>query len=133
MRMETGRFVRAIDEQVRAPLLDFVDQIVPGVTTAVWLTGSRARGDNRPDSDWDVIAFTEAYRSEASALFESNQISRHRFEGGFIELVIANPAHWNDPRRYMADCREYGIRLRDQHDAGMGRNGRFSHQAADQA
>ena len=37
-----------------APLLSAVrDQIRP---VEVWLFGSRARGDHRPDSDWDVLA-----------------------------------------------------------------------------
>ena len=37
-----------------APLLSAVrDQIRP---VEVWLFGSRARGDHRPDSDWDLLA-----------------------------------------------------------------------------
>jgi nucleotidyltransferase-like protein len=93
------------------PILSFVDQFVPSGCTAVWLTGSRAKGLARPDSDWDVVAFHPAALRQPEDLFQSNQLGPHPL-GGQIELVIAHPDHWNDPRQYMSDLRAQGIRLR---------------------
>jgi hypothetical protein len=93
------------------PILSFVDEIVPPGTTAIWLTGSRAKGLARPDSDWDVVAFHPDAPSHPEDLFKANQLKPHPL-GGKIELVIAHPNHWNDERRYMSDLRANGIRLR---------------------
>ena len=41
---------------VRTEILAFVDSVI-GADNEVWLTGSRVRGDARPDSDWDVMVF----------------------------------------------------------------------------
>ncbi len=108
-----------IDAATRAQLLSFVDQIVPGETESVWLTGSRARGEARPDSDWDVVAFTYSAPRATSDLFTSGQISTYTVGGGVIELVIAHPAHWNDARPYPSSWRAYGIQLRGRHDRGV--------------
>jgi hypothetical protein len=94
-----------------AAILSFVDQIVPAGSTAVWLTGSRVKGTAQSDSDWDVVAFHPAAPRRPEDLFQSNQIGPHPL-GGEIELVIAHPDHWNDPRQYMSDLRAYGVRLR---------------------
>ncbi len=101
-----------VPEWIRNEILAFVDYVVPGGPGEVWLTGSRAKGEARPDSDWDVVAFTEDARSAPEDLFKSNQTSRKKIDGGCIELVIAHPNHWNDPRCYMMECRKSGVRLR---------------------
>jgi len=92
-------------------ILRFVDQFVPPGSTEVWLTGSRAKGLARPDSDWDVVAFHHAVSKRPEDLFKANQHGAHP-HGGEIELVIAHPEHWNDTRQYMSDLRTHGIRLR---------------------
>lgn len=100
-----------IDEPTKAQILGFVDSVVPSGTTEVWLTGSRAVGTHRLDSDWDVAAFHPDAPREPKRLFCSNQTKE--IEPGFlIELVIAHPELKNDPRRYMTDLRQSGIRLR---------------------
>ena len=96
---------------VVAAILAFVDSIVPGRVESVWLTGSRARGNARADSDWDVVAFTAAASQAASDLFKTSQIGPD-VGGGPIQLVVAHPSHWDDPRPFMAECRRAGIRLR---------------------
>ena len=97
---------------VRATILEFVDSVVPD-DSEVWLTGSRVRGDARPDSDWDVVAFTRFALKDPSDLFvESNQVSGFMLDGGPIELVIAHPSHWDDGRRYMVELRASGVKLR---------------------
>lgn len=100
-----------VDPNAQRSILQFVDSIVPGGGDSVWLTGSRARGDARPDSDWDVLVITRDAPRAPEKLFESNQLGP-TVGGGIIELVIAHPDHWHDPRPYMADCRTFGIRLR---------------------
>lgn len=75
----------------------------------MWLGGSRARGTPRPDSDWDVVAFSKHHPTSPADLFKSNQTSDFTLEGGPIELVMAHPDHWNDPR---LDLGRSGLRLR---------------------
>ncbi len=100
-----------IREDETEKLLAFVDLAVPGGCNEVWLAGSRARGDARPDSDWDVVAFTPYGDPRSEKLFCSNQLGNMP-EGTVIQLVIAHPNHWSDPRPYMVGVRDYGIRLR---------------------
>ena len=101
-----------IPETVRVEILDFVDSVVPEGGDTVWLTGSRVRGDARPYSDWDVLVYSPYVRSAPECLFESNQTSLCTIDGGHIELVIAHPNHRYDPRPYMVECRQSGVRLR---------------------
>jgi predicted nucleotidyltransferase len=101
----------SIPPEVIRALLSFVDSVVPEGGESVWLTGSRVRGGFQPDSDWDVVAFSK-YTSSAADLFKSNLTSQHKIQGGKIELVIAHPDDWNDPRPYMSELRKSGLRLR---------------------
>jgi hypothetical protein len=100
-----------IDVKITSLILSFVDTIVPGPCNDVWLVGSRAEGTARPDSDWDVVAFTPDMSPDPRKLFCSNQVSEIA-SGIKVELVIAHPCHKNDPRRYMAGMRKFGIKLR---------------------
>ena len=101
-----------IPETVRTAILNFVDNIVPGGGDSVWLTDSRVRGDARPDSDWDVLVYSSDAPSAPEKLFEANQTSPNTIDGGHIQLVIAHPNHRDDPRPYMVECRQSGVRLR---------------------
>lgn len=102
-----------IESETRKQILAFVERAVLSERIqSVWLTGSRARGNARHDSDWDVVAFTPDAPRGPDALFQYNQISREKIDGGHIELVIAHPDHWTDLSRYMTECRNSGIRLR---------------------
>ena len=101
-----------IPETVRTEILDFVDSVVPDGGNSVWLTGSRVRGDARPDSDWDVLVYSPDAPSAPEELFKYNQTSPHTIDGGHVELVIAHPNHRDDPRPYMVECRQSGLRLR---------------------
>ena len=100
-----------ISETVRTEILNFVDLVVPE-SVSVWLTGSRVRGDARPDSDWDVWVYSSDAPSAPGELFKHNQTSPHTIDGGHVELVIAHPNHRDDPRPYMVECRQSGLRLR---------------------
>ena len=98
-------------EMRKRQILDFVDSVVPGPSMEVWLTGSRAEGTARANSDWDVVAFTPDMSSEPCKLFCSNQV-KEIAPGVLVELVIAHPDHKNDPRPYMTGLRQFGSRLR---------------------
>ena len=100
-----------ISETVRTEILNFVDLVVPE-SVSVWLTGSRVRGDARPDSDWDVLVYSSDAPSAPGELFKHNQTSPHTIDGGHVELVIAHPNHRDDPRPYMVECRQSGLRRR---------------------
>ena len=69
-----------IPETVRTEILDFVDSIVFGGGDSVWLTGSRVRGDARPDSDWDVLVYSPHAPSAPDDLFQYNQTSPHTID-----------------------------------------------------
>ena len=105
--------MRDIPQHIRIALLAFADTIVPDGGDSVWLTGSRVRGTARPDSDWDLLVITPYGPSRPEDLFLwGTQLSRDRLDGGYIELITAHPDLWGDPRPYMTECRESGVRLR---------------------
>jgi hypothetical protein len=103
--------MKTVSPDVVARILAFVDSVVPGGGESVWLAGSRSRGEERPDSDWDVIAFTSDATVDRTKLFESNQIGPE-LNGGPIELVIVNPCFKNDAGQYMTGWRNHGVQLR---------------------
>lgn len=76
-----------------AVLPDYVAQLValhPGIH-AVWLIGSRARGMERPGSDWDLLIFADV--SILSRLSADDELRRRSAE---LRIVEARPA-WPDP------------------------------------
>jgi len=80
---------------------------------SVWITGSRAKGTARPDSDWDVVAIHPRAHPilpghEGPAIVDKKTI----FNGDVVELVLIPPTDWDHPGRYMTDCRQYGFRIR---------------------
>lgn len=102
-----------ISKTAKQKILDFVDGIFP-TDSEVWLTGSRAIGTNKPDSDWDVLVIHEYCPSKPVEVFNrATQTSKFTIDGGPIQAVGAHPdILTSDDRRYFADCRESGIRLR---------------------
>jgi hypothetical protein len=100
-----------VSETEKRLILEFVDSVIPGPSNEVWLVGSRAEGTARPDSDWDVVAFTPDMSSDPRKLFCNNQV-KEIAAGMVVELVIAHPNHKHDARPYMQGLRFFGIRLR---------------------
>jgi predicted nucleotidyltransferase len=45
-----------VDASVKDAILAIVDRRRPSGVLSVWITGSRAKGTARLDSDWDVVA-----------------------------------------------------------------------------
>jgi predicted nucleotidyltransferase len=102
-----------INPDDRAALLAFVDENVPAGCLSVWLTGSRANGTQRPDSDWDVLALHPDAPDRDDEVFCRGTALGKGPDGNTIELVIARPHRLDtDPRRYFSDCKQFGIRLR---------------------
>lgn len=54
---------------------------------AVWLFGSRARGDHRPDSDWDILVIVPDDASDE--MIEPEQLGNIRREAGLPADVLA--------------------------------------------
>ncbi len=97
---------------IKAAILAIVDQKKPG-GVEVWITGSRAKGNNRPDSDWDVVVLHPKAKPilpgySGPVILEKKQI----FNGDWVEAVWVTPSDWNHPGQYMSDCRQYGFRIR---------------------
>ena len=75
-----------------------IEEAFPRRRTEVVLYGSRARGDYRDDSDWDVVAFIEGYDHEAD----------------FIPLTRARRFLYEEPY----DVSLIGLRI-DRRDANL--------------
>ena len=101
-----------IGEDTKKLILDFVNGFFPD-DSEVWLTGSRAIGTNRPDSDWDVLIVSEHCPKKREVVFSyATQISQFLVDGGPIEAVCVHPEILaSDPRQYFVDCRKHGIKL----------------------
>ena len=77
-----------IDASIRAAILAVVDRRRPSGCLSVWITGSRAKGTARPDSDWDVVAIHPRAHPilpghEGPAIVDKETI----FNGDVVELV----------------------------------------------
>jgi predicted nucleotidyltransferase len=106
---QTTREIAAV---VKDAILEIVDQKMPG-STEVWITGSRAKGNNRPDSDWDVVVLHSKAKPilpghSGPVILEKKRI----FNGDLVEAVRVAPSDWNHPGQYMSDCRQFGFRIR---------------------
>ena len=79
------------------------------------LFGSRARGDERPDSDWDVLILTE-YSIDTE---KENQFRNHLYDieletGEPISLFAYSKSDWNTKQRispFFANVKKEGISL----------------------
>jgi predicted nucleotidyltransferase len=83
---------------------------LPGRIAKVVLIGSRARGDARPDSDWDIVVFVTG----GVGVHEGNTLSGIGmdllYEADALIQTIALPAeHENERTFLMEDVRTQGI------------------------
>ena len=63
----------------------------------VWLFGSRARGDARPDSDWDFLVLTPKPVDRAYKHTLRDHLYELSFKSGrVIGTTIQNVIDWND-------------------------------------
>jgi predicted nucleotidyltransferase len=68
------------------------------------LTGSRARGNSRPDSDWDIVAVVEDTRR--CGLEGPIAKPLQAPDGNPVDLIVIPPADFDHPARFMAEMRE---------------------------
>ncbi len=57
----------------------------------VWLFGSRARGDARPDSDWDFLVLTALDLSHGKRWVFSDQLTELAVESGQVISSVVYP------------------------------------------
>jgi hypothetical protein len=75
---------------------------------------SRARGNARPESDFDVLAVHVGARpipadaKEGPIIYSIGMMPT----GEQIDLLLIPPADWDHPGRFMTDCRAVGVQLR---------------------
>jgi len=89
-------------------------KIDPGAE--IYLYGSRARGDNRPDSDWDIIVITP--RNKVSFDYENNlrdPIFDIELESGqIISLLVYSKSDWVNKMIYsplFLNIKKEGIKI----------------------
>jgi predicted nucleotidyltransferase len=69
------------------------------------LTGSRARGDHRPESDWNVVVVLRDY-DFSDAIIVKKLIAP---DSNKVEIVSVDQEGLNHhPGRYIAECRKWG-------------------------
>jgi predicted nucleotidyltransferase len=77
----------------------------------VILTGSRARGDNRPDSDWDIVV---VLADTPSAPKRTMPIIRERLwppDGTKVEVIELSEEGLAGDGRFAIDCRRDGRKI----------------------
>jgi predicted nucleotidyltransferase len=70
---------------------------------SIFLTGSRARGNWREDSDWDIVAIVEGARpcGDVGPLPKA----LHAPDGNPVDLIVIPPADYDHPGRFLTDMR----------------------------
>src|SRR5271157_5419556 len=98
----SGEAARPNEQETRRLLRQQLEQCYGTQLKRLLLTGSRARGTQHVNSDWDIVAIVEG--------------ARHRPEGPFIrsfpgpdgkpvELVTIPPEDFEHPARYFVEMR----------------------------
>jgi predicted nucleotidyltransferase len=67
------------------------------------LTGSRARGNWRPNSDWDIVAVVEGARP--CGPYGPIPKALHAPDGNPVDLVVIPPSDFERPDRFFAEMR----------------------------
>lgn len=96
---ESDPVLRRVREALDAMYGDRLERVV--------LFGSRARGDARPDSDYDVAVFL---REMPDRWAEMRRIGMLRFDvldaaGAFVDARPFPAGSWNDPTPIMSEVR----------------------------
>lgn len=72
----------------------------------VILFGSRARGDARPDSDWDILVLTSDGLAEDTGEAMRNAVYDIEIdEGAVLSTVIEQRSEWESPQRRGSEFR----------------------------
>ena len=106
-----------MERQRRDKVLDLIRTTVRATEpdAQIILYGSRARGDNREDSDWDVIVILN---KPPMSHFERSEIACDLWDKGFdigeeINAFVYTIDQWNSapPSLFKYNIREEGIQL----------------------
>ena len=101
--------------------MELLNRIKSGITdkdpnAEVFLYGSRARGDNRPDSDWDILVITP--REKVTYDYESDlrdPIFDIELESGqIISLIVYSKSYWKNKMPYsplFSNVQREGIKI----------------------
>ncbi|MFA5819934.1 MAG: nucleotidyltransferase domain-containing protein [Bacteroidales bacterium] len=67
-------------------------------TAEAFLFGSRARGDNQPDSDWDILILTDNLNitNEIEDKFRNDLYDLELDSGQIISLLIYSKKYWQN-------------------------------------
>jgi hypothetical protein len=73
------------------------------------LTGSRARGNWRSDSDWDIVAVVDGARPSGP----EGPVARpsHAPDGNPVDLIVIPPGDFEHPARFLAEMRSNRVEL----------------------
>lgn len=64
----------------------------------LWLFGSRARGDHRPESDYDFLIVAEGERAELREMVAEKENEIMLRSGEILASVVYTPSLWNQAR-----------------------------------
>jgi len=99
-------------------LLDRIKQTIHGndPKADAFLFGSRARGDNRPDSDWDILILVDSEKvtNEIEDRFRDKLYDIELDSGEIISTFIYPKYFWEQSLQYSPlykNVKEEGIRL----------------------
>ena len=75
------------EADIKQRIADIIHRQAP--TAHAWLYGSRARGDNRPDSDWDILILLD---KESVTLDDEEKVSYPLYSLGIDTNTLISPA-----------------------------------------
>ena len=106
--------MKRVDDQVLKRFRAAVAELYGDRVERVVLYGSRARGDARPDSDYDVAVFLRGMTDRVAELYQLADLSTALLEedGEFVHAMAYPAGSYNDARMpLMHTIRAEGIDL----------------------
>lgn len=87
--------------EMQHKIVEAIEKVAPG--SDIYLFGSRARGDERPDSDWDVLVLVD--REKVSFAFE-NEILNAVYDvsletGELVSPIVKTKNNWLEKRGFI--------------------------------
>jgi hypothetical protein len=100
--------MRRINEEYERKFSDFLEKLISAYPdSTIVLFGSRARGKNRPNSDFDIIVFVSCQNPLHKSI-EIYQTTRPDFP---VDIVVIKPEEVNDRNLKLTHMLYYGYRI----------------------